>query len=281
MMRTSKCVACGLVALAGLAAAPAMAQHSFVLEDANSLVHFNTDPAFLGTRIGMDEWRVDGVNHMFNQWFWFRVGNTAEQRINALPRTFFGTFNTNADPRPDTFTVQYTVANSFQIESSFRLTGGNLGSGTSDVLETIRITNQGTVPLDFHFFQYCDLDLNNDIIDDSVRITAPPQWNTATQIDGAQVVTETSALPFPNRHEVNTYANTINSLDNATATNLNNNPGPLGPPRLDYTWAFQWDFILNPGDSFLISKDKLLTPAPGTLGLLGLAGVIAGRRRRR
>lgn len=261
------------------AAAAATAQQSFTIEDGNSLVHFNTDPAFAGPRIGMDEWRVDGVNHMFNQWFWFRVGNTPEQRINSLPRTFAGIFNTNADPRPDTLTLIYRNAQ-FEMETGFKVTGGNLGSGTADVLETIRITNVGTSPLDYHFFQYVDFDLNNDILDQSVQIGNAPSFNVATQTDGASIVTETSTLPFPNRREVNIFPTTITRLDDGVADNLNNNAGPLVGPA-DYTWAFQWDFILNPGDSFIISKDKLLTPAPGTVGLLGMAGVLAARRRRR
>ena len=59
-----------LLAVAGTI--PAFAQ--VALTDANSSA--NIDPfstAGVDFR-GMNNWTVDGVNHMFQQWFWFRVG---------------------------------------------------------------------------------------------------------------------------------------------------------------------------------------------------------------
>jgi hypothetical protein len=63
---------------------------------------------------------------------------------------------------------------------------------------------------------------------------------------------------------------------------LNDNAGAVGPG--DVTWAFQWDFQLAAGDSFIISKDKYLNvtiiPEPSTLGFvaLGLAVVLLRKR---
>src|SRR5579862_628712 len=93
------------------------------LQDGNSTVGFDT--ANTTTRVGMTSWNVDGTENLWNQWFWFRVGSTGpENRLNTLPELFSSTFNTNADPRPDTFTAQYGATNGLEIDTTFRLSGG-------------------------------------------------------------------------------------------------------------------------------------------------------------
>jgi len=72
-------------------------------------------------------------------------------------------------------------------------------------------------------------------------------------------------------------------LNDGGPTTLADNPG-VGPG--DATWAFQWDFLLNPGQTFQVSKDKRIgaVPEPASLLLLGsglLGGLKAVRRRRK
>lgn len=269
-----------VAALALVAAASAAQAQISEIWDGNSYVRINTGES--GHRIGMDRWQVDGVNHLYNQWFWFRVGETGpEQRINSLPEVGRAVADTNpfVDPRPDTFNIRYGSLSTFTTDIRFSVAGGANGSGASDILESITITNWGSTALSFHFFQYCDFDLNDDIVDTSVAINPN---NTASQADGNLIVTETVVTPMPSNREVGVYAGTINRLDDGATDVLNGNAGPLaGPTRLDYTWAFQWDFILQPGGSFIISKDKNLIPTPTGAALLGLGGLAAARRRRR
>ena len=246
------------------------------LQDGNSLVNFDTnDPS---TRTGMTRWQVDGVDQLWNQWFWYRVGNSGpESRFNStnLTETASGTSDSDFNGTQDTFFVRYQGAQ-FSAQMRFTLQGGSNGSNRSDVAEQIRITNTGNTPLEYHFFQYCDFDLNGTINDTSVTITGN---NTADQQDGLFHTTETVVTPQPTHHEVGIFAGTINDLDDGGATTLNDSSA-LGPAAADYTWAFEWDFIINPGDSYLISKDKSIVPGPGAFGLLGLAGLTALRRRR-
>lgn len=270
-------IAFGALALA-VAAGSASAQIS-ELWDNNAYVRVNT--AETGNRIGMDRWEIDGTNHLYNQWFWFRIGdNGPEQRINALPEVGRAVVDTNTfiDPRPDTFNIRYGTAATYYMDVRFSLTGGAPGSQSSDILETISITNNTSTVLPFRFFQYSDFDLNNDVVDDAVWINP---FNRAWQSDSGMVLSETVVSPMPFAREVNTYANTINSLDDANPTFLNGNGVLNDGVRRDYTWAFQWNFDLAPGDTFIISKDKLITPAPGAAAVLGLGGLMAARRRRR
>ena len=103
--------------------------------------------------------------------------------------------------------------------------------------------------------------------------------NTARQWDDAFPVqfNETVVTPMPSAFEVNTWPTLVNSLNDANPTTLSNFAGPQSG---DMNWAFQWNFTLAPGQSYIISKDKnIAVPAPGVLALLGL-GLVCTRRRR-
>jgi hypothetical protein len=256
----------GALALsAGLANAQAV-----VLEDGNSRATF----ADLSSAAGMNNWFVDGVDHLFQQWFWYRIGATAEAPINTLGLVGHVVSNTNFDPRPDTLVANYSNG-TLSAELTFGLQGGSAGDGMSDVLEQIVLVNLGNQAMDLSFFQYSDFDLNGTSGFDSVFI---PNGNIAQQSEGGTVFQETVVTPAASHWQAAGFPTLLNLLGDAAPTVLNDFGGPLGPG--DMTWAYQWDITLAPGQSFLISKDKLITPAPGALALLGLGGLAMARRRR-
>lgn len=268
-------VAAALLCVAGTSASAQI----YNLADGNATARFNTTPTAPGSQVGMDRWFVDGVNHMYSQWFWVRSdGDTQEHRINSLPFMAGGTTDTNFNGQDETLFLRYGSATTYTVETTFGLQGGAAGSRTSDITEQLRITNTGSTPRHFSFYQYCDFDLNNDIQDDSVGLINP---NAVRQEDflAGIIAAETILTPTFTFSEIGIFPGTINRLDDALITNLNGTTGPL-VGRADYTWAFQWEFDLAPGSSFLISKDKQITPAPGAIALLGLSGLALGRRRR-
>lgn len=264
----------GLALAAGLAI-PAMAQ-TYTLEDFNSSTFFNLSG---GNQIS---WTVDGVNQLFGQRFFYREGlMTDEAAVDSLPLTGHQATDTNFfdDPRLDTIATRYSAASGLEFRISYHLRGGTLGSGTGDLAETINIQNNGNSPISLSFFQYVDFDLGGTIAGDFGEIIGGDsvyQYDTT----GNLAVNETVVTPAPNHFQMGQYPSIVNMFGDGLVTNLNDFGGPMGPT--DITWAFQWDLNLNPGQSFIISKDKLLyIPTPGAAALLGMGGLVATRRRRR
>lgn len=272
-----RAVLCGFVLL-GLAGPPV--QHAaaalFTLNDANSLVSFDTSDI-----LNAYEWNVDGQNQLFQQAFWYRIGNVAETSLQSLPHPVEGTSDGNLDGNQDTLFVRYN-GSGFDVEVKYSLQGGTAGSRTSDLGEQIKITNTGAVPLDFHFFQYVDFDLRSTPEGDSAVFVNP---NAVRQFEGPFEVAESVVTPAANHREIAPFLVTLNKLLDIFPSTLSDTP-PIGTvvgPD-DLTWAFQWDFPLPVGGSFLISKDKHLSgvPEPSALALLSIgAGLLFSPRRKR
>jgi hypothetical protein len=262
-----------LIVLAALIIAPGVYAQSptYTLEDLNSMVEFSP-----GSQDGQFKWWVDDVNYLSKQWFWYRVGNEGQEySIDTLlmpkePKLLDANFNDGND----VLSVRYVSStNSFMVDLIFTLTGAPWGSQTSDLAETIIITNTGTTPLDFHFFQYVDLNLGFES-QDTVRFMND---NTVRQTSvGGPMASETVITPTSSHREIDYVPNTLGRLNDTLPTTLNDFSGPLTG---DVSWAYQWDVEIAPKMGFVISKDKQITPEPATVAFLAVGSLVILRRR--
>ncbi len=228
------------------------------------------------SQAGMNQWLVDGVSVLNQQWFWFRVGTSGGQSsLDTLPLQYvLSDTNPFTDPRLDTFSALYTGAG-FTIEVKFTLDGSVPGSGTADLAEQIDISNTSAAPLDFHFFQYCDFNLS--LADTAQYLNS----NTVQQAGGSALVTETVFTPAPSHREAALAPTLLNLLNGGLPATLNDNLN-AGPG--DAEWANEWDATIGVGQSLLISKDKhVVVPEPTGLALtvLGLGGLLLLSRSRK
>jgi hypothetical protein len=260
-----------LAAMVATSASPGYA--AVVLTDHNSTV--TIDPE---SESGTYSWVIDGTDQLYQQWFWYRVGQQdGEHSIDTL-----GT-PTVTNPDPTIAIITYSTAQ-LEVRLTYMLTGGALGSGQSDLAETIRIWNKGGSAIDFHFFQYSDFDLDGTASGDTLAFC---NANTVCQVGESTALSETVVTPAPSHHEGAFYPSILSQLSDGAPTTLSDLPAlgvTLGPG--DATWAFQWDEVIAAGSTFIISKDKAMREIPEPCALvlwcgLGGLGMLIARRQRR
>jgi len=266
--------AVALVIALAVMAAPAARAVPITMTDGTSTVSVDPDSS-----AGVYEWNIGSTSYLNQQWFWFRNNlddyDDREYSIDELSLNFA------LQPIPNLAILEYTdIQSRFAIQVTYLLTG-TTGILTSDLAEAIRITNLSDDPLSFDFFQYSDFDLGGDTDDYSVVVTG---GNTVMQIDYGTAISllETVVTGSPDLSETGVFSTTLTDLDidDLDGTVLKNGPANL-------TWAFEWaDRVINPGQAFIISKDKLLTiepvAEPGSFALLvlGLGGIVRLKRRK-
>jgi len=281
-VRTSVALLVGVILVATVAAPIRAAP--ILIENGNAWARIWPDIA--DPDQGMDIWTVngpDGVdwNILHQQWFWYSVdtvgGPMAEKPLEALdPAPFVFASDTDGDSLADNAFLRYTSASEgLEISVNYRLMGGTPASGVADIAETIRIVNTAAVAQTIHFFQFSDFNLS--AADDTVEVTLP---NTADEWFGALRLTETVVTPAATAYQVGVAADLLGLLNDGLPTTLD---GTAGPVTGAVGWAFQWDAVLGPNATLLISKDKsvVLLPEPATLTFVGLGAALMAVRRRR
>lgn len=242
-----------------------------VLTNQNSTVTIDASQAAPTVSAGMNSWLVEGANQLFQQAYWYRIGETGgEQLINRISAPTVNQASAN------TANIQYANTQ-LRVDITYVLIGGALGSGTSDVSEVTRITNLGPAPISFHLFEYDDFDLGANFADDRAELVNSSTIRQFDSLTNAMVGT----VPVPSHWQIAVSGPIFTSLTDNNPTTLTDSGSPFGPG--DATFAFQWDVIINPNDTFLMSKNKLIdiVPEPITLVSLGAMGLLALRRRKK
>ena len=230
----------------------------------------------LGSDMGMYDWTLAGTDHLYQQWFWIRVGDGDVMPINDLGLFGSQTIDTNLDGFDDQLSLRYDD-DITRIDATFLLRGSGTGSPMSTLTEMIRVENLTDAAVQISLFQYADFDLGGTITDEMVSVTLPDSVLQTDEATGG--VLESNVGPDPN-HYAAAYSS-LTGLPGLLGTNghLRDVAGPLGPG--DLAWAFEWDFTLAPSGVFNLSKDKAITPEPTTGLLLAMGGAALIRRKRR
>ncbi|MBX7135559.1 MAG: PEP-CTERM sorting domain-containing protein [Fimbriimonadaceae bacterium] len=235
---------------------------TFTLTDGNALV--NGDDVDL-----LYNWFTDGVDDLFNEDYYFRIGQNPEDQVSSLGGAVVTQFAANiANVRFQNAVVAFDI--------TYTLAGGAPGSGTSDILEVVRVQNKTDQALDFHLFEYDDFDLNATAGGDNARLV---NSSTIEQWEANTTALVGSVPPF-DRWEIAAFPTIFNKLNDGVADNLSNATTPIGPG--DLSFAMQWDRTIAARGTFIMSKNKRIevVPEPATLAALGLGALALFRRRR-
>jgi len=248
--------------------------------DGQVLMSHKNSTVSVGTNGISQNWTVDGVSQMTYQALFYRVGSAGgESILGGISSSPSVTFNQVPNVLSS---LDITYANAaYSVRTLFQLSGNTAGSGKANLNQTITVQNLSGNPLDFHFFQLNDFDLNNVYGGQTAQVHFDGllQPYKITQTDGVRTATETvNANSAPVGHyEVSLYPALENSLTDSLPTTLADTTA-AGPG--DVAFAYQWDMVLQPNQSLTISKLMSIVPEPATGSLvLAALGVIAWRRR--
>jgi hypothetical protein len=265
----------------------------FPLTDGNSLFEIETQQQAMAFG-----WTVDGVQHMQELSNWYRISRIGSTNVsNPETSAHLLPIVTEFYNSANSMTVVYTDNDLFEMEITFTILGGPLGSGYSSMGECVRIKNitdvtrpGQEVPIGFHFYEYIDLDLDDTPDDDQLTMITP---NRVQQLD------LTSGTIFhgnaeADRYELAFFDATLDKLTDGSPSNLSHltsgwplGAGPIGPgnpPSPDPpngTFALQFNFngtnplrpMIAPGATAEICKVcELQMPIPEPASLVMTMG---------
>jgi hypothetical protein len=275
--------AAAVASILGAATAPVRATPPpDLLQNGNTSVSVNPTSS-----VGVNNWTVDGTNQLNQEWFWFSANGGSLAALNTVPLTAtVGPVDTiGAGDPPNYLSTTYTSGGPtpFQVVVTYNVTGGQAGSHSSDLAESVEITNtSSTNTLNYQFIEYTNFNMGGATTPQNVSITGN---DTATQENPNDfMVSQTVISPRANFSEVAAYNTILAELTGGTLPggHLSDADGPLD--GVDGEWAFEWDVTLAPEQSFTIGIDKDIRQVPEpatTVALWGLGGLFLTRPRRR
>ncbi|CAG0981273.1 hypothetical protein PHYC_01779 [Phycisphaerales bacterium] len=224
---------------------------------------------FRHTGQGTGTW---GHDHIFSDWWWYRTSGDAREFAiaSATSRTTFGTNG-----------IEYGYNLSGGLTGRLTITVTDMGSNAARVDRSWVISNPGTADMSLSMFHFIDLFLNNQDANDVANLTNPNDRMLVTDSANAAVSLDWWGVGAA-AASAGGFSTVRGQFTDADIDNLNNTTFPAGPA--DIGGAFQWNLVVPAGGSVsLMSSTGLNTPAipaPGALALVGLGGLIGGRRRR-
>jgi hypothetical protein len=211
------------------------------------------------------------ADHVFQDQWWWRVNG-----VSARETTLFGGAEAGGGTANGTVTYNNVGGLGFNVVQNLALT--DTGTAQASLVNSLVITNTSGAALDMSFFSYLDFDIGGSAGTD-VGIWQDQANNIMRVTDGANFG-EYQGLGA-NAFQVTAFATLRGLLADADIDNLNNTGLPFASG--DFTGGFQWNVNIAAGGSLTLTTIRTINtaiPAPGALALLGLAGLVGGRRRR-
>ena len=243
---------------------------------------------------GLYPWNINGVNLMFSQWSWFRLGENAFET--ALLFDAFSYRTATQDDTLDIIRYTYDDPNSlFGLEIEYDLSGLILE-------KSVRITNKTLSPLKLTWFEYFDVDLHTPLGDKYIYTSKQDTETYVVQgeplyIPGvglrimdvcAEDVTEFELGSLGGKAvEDGGQPSILDLLNDSFITSFDSLPDQWflpGGSRYNLTFAFEFTRVVQPGVDTIINTRMSVSsvPEPSTLVLFGssLIGVLTFLRKR-
>jgi len=213
-------------------------------------------------------------DQLFKNTWYYRSSVSANSQLFSFPVT-----PASEVVSGNTATITYNdqgtgVAGVARFNAVFTVTIVQVASGQARIDTRLRITNNSNTQQTFQFLNLVDLDLLGGT--NAISRTGDTAIYTAGANTGRHTGYDFSFATIGSGTNVQTAVNGSANLNNGTASG--------GGSSTDRADAFQWTRTLAVGASTdiytSIAINTATVPAPGTLAMLALGGLVAGRRRR-
>ncbi|MAE63348.1 MAG: hypothetical protein CMJ18_03675 [Phycisphaeraceae bacterium] len=247
------------------------------------------------------------LEDMEQQWYWIGVDGGAPSSIDNVGGGALSEYD-DVDGDGDNDRLRFTYEDSDTIiRVQYKLIGSeypnpnNPNSGyAATMLRTVEIINLSGIQHEYNLFSLSDLALtefvgigHDPLIDEKVELEASPAGGLDERIrqsDSAAIVGEISsattsflALNTPVKYRIVDDNSLIAFIEADNDLDDSGNPtDPAGSQTgEDMQFATQWDFKLDPFESFVVNESLIIVPEPGTMSLFGLLATFAALRPRR
>lgn len=218
-------------------------------------------------------------DQLFKNTWYYRTPSNNQNR-------FFSSLDTPTEVwSGNTATITYTnagpgAAGVERFNAVFTLTITQTGAGAARVDTKLVFTNTNSTAKTYQVFNLVDMDLNATATNDTISMLAGSGNQIAKSTDASASNIGYHAGYGATRY----YAGLATGAQSAIGSGSSNLGNVAGPSTGDVGSAFQWELALGAGQSATIYASFAINtnpvPTPGAAALLGLAGVVAGRRRR-
>lgn len=230
----------------------------------NSLISFDplTVSVPFGDSGGLQEWRTDSVGYIFEQSYYYRIGDAPrESHLATLPLVSQGSIG-------DSVVNASYAGSELGVDLSYTLLGGEAGSGSSILRSSVVLTNQSSLePLELSWFEYTDPDLPPSFFDNTV--SGGVDGFTIRGVGGANSLSFSPASVTPDAFQAsnaNPFQFLRSSLRDDAITDLDPTLTAVPPEAeslpLDYDVAFQWDLTI-PADGSVTIERTMTTDESG------------------
>lgn len=227
---------------------------------------------------------VASTDYLFQNWWWYRsAGDTREFALSnqtfATQLTAGSAFLRYVEPIGGNATANGTLT----FELTYTL--NQITPTQAAVTINWSITNNAQTRQELSFFSYSDSDIGSSTSTNSAQYLNAAGvnyfYNQESTTLNSRFFTVGADLRTNDSWQMGDgFASGRFGLTNATVTNLAN---IINPFVGDFAGAFQWNLAIDAGQTIggRVTKGYNYTvPTPGALALLGIGGLVAGRRRR-
>jgi hypothetical protein len=288
-----------IVTVSGLCGANALAQNTGAQLTSGSSVYDVTSTGAAGTIPTTTEpggtssqvqgnFRVtggtSGIDNVYANWWWYRVNGSSTRELGIRQSS-----GTAVRTLTGTNSVTYNITTGgFQFDVNFTLT--NLSATASNILTSVRVNNNTGADADVSLFNMLDLFLGGQDANDRVTFAGLSGGDRAINFDDSVLSSYRAQFRGfgASGYGVGTFSTISSQVTDTGIDNFNDVTGSVGPDDLSAVMQFNVGVVPAGGSVTVYSALAVdvqgnaveAVPAPASLALLGLGGLVAARRRR-